>query len=157
MLIGQSLMGQSTKLHRAHQLQIERAQHLWHNDCTQLHLLPLQLSCSVYACTNVRKALSQPFSLEMRFNLRKQISDRQDKTVNTGPFNLLPTKTTTQEEQALRRLTFKWKRWQLQIILVMSLIHTSHTKHKVLDLFNVYSIHALLNCSGQEFQKTICS
>ena len=57
-------------------------------------------------------------------------------------------KKTQQEEKMLRQLTFKCK--VTKIMLVMSLkIHTSHTKHTVLDLFHVCSNHALLHYSEQ--------
>ena len=34
-------------------------------------------------------------------------------------------------------------------------IHTSHTKHTVLDLFDMFSNHAPLNYSGQESENNL--
>ena len=47
-----------------------------------------------------------------------------------------------------RQLTFKCK--ITRHVSYVSLIHTSHTKHAVLDLFNMSTNHATFNYSGQE-------
>ena len=63
-------------------------------------------------------------------------------TLNYGQGKVNNTKhQNKQEEQMFRQLTFKCKSTKTAYV--------GHTKHTVLDLFNVCSNHALSNYSGQ--------